>query len=61
VQLLQQQWQLTNITINSFIDAHHWGSGIAAVNQEEEEEAVQWMINPIAVIGWEGTDGLPTS
>jgi hypothetical protein len=60
MQLLLQQQQLTNITINSFMGAYRWESGIAAVNQEEKEEAVKWMINPIILIGWEETDGLPT-
>jgi hypothetical protein len=57
---MQLQQQLTNITINSFMDADHRGSGIAAVNQEDKEEAMQRMRNPIVLIGWEGTDGLPT-
>ena len=42
------------------MDADHRGSGIAAVNQEDKEEAMQRMRNPIVLIGWEGTDGLPT-
>jgi hypothetical protein len=50
---------LTNITINSFIDADNWESrGIATTEQKEEEEAVQWVTNPIVLIEWEGTDGL---
>jgi N-acetylglucosamine-6-phosphate deacetylase len=52
--------KLTNITINSFIDVDVRGSGIAAVNQEDKEEAMQRMRNSIVLIGWEGTDGLPT-
>jgi hypothetical protein len=57
--LLQQH--LTNTTINSFIKADNWGSrGIATTEQEEEEEAVQWVTNPIVLIGWEGAGGLPT-
>jgi hypothetical protein len=60
MQLLLLQQHLTNITINSFMGAYCRGSGIAAVNQEEKNEAVKRMIHPIILIGWEETDALPT-
>jgi hypothetical protein len=40
MQLLLQQQQLTNITINLFMDADRWGSGITAIEHEEEEDGL---------------------
>ena len=60
MQLLLLQQQLTNITINLIMNAHHRGRGIAATEQEGGEDGLKHHNNQLDVIGWEGTDGLPT-
>jgi hypothetical protein len=42
------------------MDTDHWGSGIAAIEQEGEEDGLKHHNVQLELIGWEGTDGLPT-
>jgi hypothetical protein len=42
------------------MDADQWGSGIAAIEQEGEEDGLKHHNVQLELIGWEGTDGLPT-
>ena len=42
------------------MDADQWGSGIAAIEQEGEEDGRKHHNVQLELIGWEGTDGLPT-
>jgi hypothetical protein len=58
--LLLQLLKLKNITINSFMDADHWGSCIAAIEQEEEEDGHKHQNDQLELIDWEGTDAPPT-
>jgi hypothetical protein len=60
MQLLLLLQQLKNITINLFMDADYWGSGIAATEQERGEDGFNHHNVQLEWIGWEGTDGLPT-